>query len=378
MLTKDAFVVMPFGAEPLDAFYRNVVQPLLESKGFVPRRVDEMSMKEQIVERIIHSIEDSDMIVCDLTGTNANVMYELGIAHSLTHRVTMISQNGQALPFDLKDYEVIFYDPDDTSLDSAFARRLNSAIDEIERGGLSNPVQKFSRMTTELMDVSVRQQRRVNTPHNVLSKLGSYVERDAVSHGEPYVIALTGASCLGKTVFANELAKYLNEHDAVTSVMSLDGYMKPRRFLEAHRLAGPCEEAHDLDSLRDVLISLIREKRDVEVPFFDHSLGIPSSDLMPVAYSPVIVLEGMTAFSARIEDLVHLRIFMAGKHQWIAKKLRFLVSLEQRNRSINNSRTSAEREFSFYKNFLDEKRQLADIVITVDDDWQMRIEHDIW
>ena len=293
----------------------------------------------------------------------------------------MIAQDGQVLPFDLKDHEVIFYDHADTRRDSFFATRLSKVIDAIERGGLSNPVHRFSRMTTELMDVSVSHQRQINTPYNVLSTIGSYVERDAASHGDPYVIAITGASCLGKTVFANELAKYLTKHGTSTSVMSLDGYMKSRKFLEENGLAGPCEEAHDLDALRDSLVTLIREKKNIEAPFFEHLTGLRSPDLRPIAYSPIVVLEGMTAFSDRLKEFVHLRIFMAGKHQWIAKKLRFLVGLEQRSRSINNSRASAEREFLYYRNFLEKKKQQADLVIIVDNDWQMQIDtsyHDNW
>ena len=374
MLIKDAFIVMPFDNEVLDSFYRKVIKPILKERNYQARRVDEMPLKEQIVERIIHSIEDSDMILCDLTSINPNVMYELGIAHSLTQRVIMIAQKDQKLPFDLKDYEVIFYDPKNTKHDSIFVERLNAAIDEINRDGLSNPVQKFSRMNTELMNVSVNFRRQINSPYKVLSAISSYVEKDYKLNSNSYGIAITGASCLGKTIFAGELSKYLNNHNVETSVVSLDGYMKPRRFQEENKLAGPCEEAHDLISLKNTLIELMYKNNDIKIPFFDHSTGLQSPNPKTIKYSPVIILEGMTAFSDSIEEFINLHIFMEGEHQWIAKKLRFLVSLEQRNRSINNSRASAEREYLFYRNYLAQKKKQANIVIIVKDDWRMHID----
>jgi len=70
------------------------------------------------------------------------------------------------------------------------------------------------------------------------------------------------------------------------------------------------------------------------------------------------------------------RSFLEGKDPWVTKALRFLVCLEQRNRSINKSRWSAEKEYSSYSNFLAEKKKSANIVVKVEKNWSMQIDTD--
>jgi len=117
-------------------------------------------------------------------------------------------------------------------------------------------------------------------------------------------------------------------------------------------------------------------KKDINIPEFNHATG--SIELMSraVKYAPVVILEGVTAFSDSIKDLTHLRVFLEGKDPWVTKALRFLVCLEQRNRSINKSRWSAEKEYSSYSNFLAEKKKSANIVVKVEKNWSMQIDTD--
>jgi len=48
------------------------------------------------------------MVIADLTGSNANVAYELGIATALSKERCVITQN-KDLPWDMKDMRTIFY-----------------------------------------------------------------------------------------------------------------------------------------------------------------------------------------------------------------------------------------------------------------------------
>jgi hypothetical protein len=47
--------------------------------------------------------------IADCTGRNPNVMYELGIAHTLGKPVFMLSQSTDDLPFDIQSRRVIIY-----------------------------------------------------------------------------------------------------------------------------------------------------------------------------------------------------------------------------------------------------------------------------
>ena len=49
------------------------------------------------------------MIICDLSGKNANVFYETGIAHTLGKEVILITQHDGDVPFDLRSLRYISY-----------------------------------------------------------------------------------------------------------------------------------------------------------------------------------------------------------------------------------------------------------------------------
>jgi hypothetical protein len=104
------FVVMQFGA-PYDILYQEVIQPVSRKAGFKVLRGDDVFRPGVILQDIIRSIVESDVIVADITPTNPNVFYELGYAHAL-QKPTILLANRQLekLPFDISGYRVIFYD----------------------------------------------------------------------------------------------------------------------------------------------------------------------------------------------------------------------------------------------------------------------------
>jgi len=75
-------VLMPFGGM-FDELYRNELHPVILQAGFSPLRADEMWKNVAVVDDIFHLIFTSGILVADLSGRNANVFYELGIAHML-------------------------------------------------------------------------------------------------------------------------------------------------------------------------------------------------------------------------------------------------------------------------------------------------------
>jgi hypothetical protein len=48
-------------------------------------------------------------VICDLTGKNANVFYEAGIAHALGQDVILIAQHETDIPFDLRHIRYVKY-----------------------------------------------------------------------------------------------------------------------------------------------------------------------------------------------------------------------------------------------------------------------------
>lgn len=103
-----AFVLMPFDAE-LQAVYTGFIAEVLTDAGFEVFRADDLLNQQNILNDIVESIAASDLIVADLTGSNPNVYYELGIAHTLDKPTILIAQDLDEVPFDLQSYRVISY-----------------------------------------------------------------------------------------------------------------------------------------------------------------------------------------------------------------------------------------------------------------------------
>jgi hypothetical protein len=98
---------MPFSAE-FDAVFRDVIVAAL-SPIYVVERADSRLHQQNILRTIIEGIHGADLVIADVTTTNANVMYELGAAHALGKPTIMISQSIERLPFDLRSYLVQAY-----------------------------------------------------------------------------------------------------------------------------------------------------------------------------------------------------------------------------------------------------------------------------
>ncbi|MDZ7261916.1 MAG: DUF1566 domain-containing protein [candidate division KSB1 bacterium] len=136
---KRCFVIMPFGKKGTEEHERNwkiyqlMIKPVVEACGYETIRSDELEHPGSITRDIIELLHDSDLVVADLSGWNANVFYELGVRHTLYRCGTIpIIRQGESLPFDIATYRAIFYS---SELDGPeqFKRELKQRIKAFER-----------------------------------------------------------------------------------------------------------------------------------------------------------------------------------------------------------------------------------------------------
>lgn len=107
-----AFVLMPF-AEGLTKIYTSLIKPTVEGVGLVCHRADDFKTNKAIIQDIWKAICESRVIIADMTDLNPNVMYELGIAHTVGKETILIYQRrGEAIkfPFDLAHIRRIEYE----------------------------------------------------------------------------------------------------------------------------------------------------------------------------------------------------------------------------------------------------------------------------
>ena len=125
-----AFVIMPYD-DTFDELYKEFIVAVLSAAGFTVTRADEAISSASIMANIIRGIKESCIVVADLTGENANVYYELGLAHALHKPVIHLAQDVDDLPFDISGYQVIPYDRDFVAMGEA-----QNALAEVAAGVL--------------------------------------------------------------------------------------------------------------------------------------------------------------------------------------------------------------------------------------------------
>ena len=106
------FMLMPFNRQ-YDLIYGQIKNVLTEN-GFICNRADELFGSVPIMSNVLKEILKAHFIIADLTGQNANVFYELGIAHSFkdAQNIILIAQSLQDVPFDIRHLSTIIYSAD--------------------------------------------------------------------------------------------------------------------------------------------------------------------------------------------------------------------------------------------------------------------------
>jgi len=108
---KPCFMLMPFQDNDAEDIYRLCTKPTIFKLGLDIRRSDELFTTNPILEDILESINEFLVVIADVSGLNPNVLYELGISHTIKKEQTIIitHENYNKLPFDIKPFRSIKY-----------------------------------------------------------------------------------------------------------------------------------------------------------------------------------------------------------------------------------------------------------------------------
>ena len=143
-MKKTCFVVMGFGKKmdyrnskeiDLDLIYKQVIKRLFDSdfKDYQLIRADEISGSEIIDISMYSLLIKSDLVIADITTSNENALYELGIRHALKPFSTIImmqkSDKG-SIPFDLSHNRILTYDDYGEYLDEDEAANIRKLLKE--------------------------------------------------------------------------------------------------------------------------------------------------------------------------------------------------------------------------------------------------------
>lgn len=123
MTDKECFIIMPI-TTPADYIpvyndsehflhvMKCLLEPAIEKAGFIP--IPPVTQGSEIIQgEIISNIENSDLVLCDMSILNPNVFFELGIRTALNKPVCLVKDNvTEKIPFDTSIINYCTYSPD--------------------------------------------------------------------------------------------------------------------------------------------------------------------------------------------------------------------------------------------------------------------------
>lgn len=136
---KTCFFISPIGVENSPErihsreVCKNLINPVLKSLGIA--QVDlavEHRTGARLHRVLLDKLVDSDLIIADLTGSNANVLYELGVRHATQKPCIQLLKVGDRARFDTAHIETLEYEfPRDN--DDNPTGNLEAAKDQLRR-----------------------------------------------------------------------------------------------------------------------------------------------------------------------------------------------------------------------------------------------------
>jgi hypothetical protein len=119
---KTCFVVMGFGEKTdyqsnpqrvlnLNRTFEDIIEPAVTAAGLKCIRGDKIIHSTVIDKPMYEHLLDADLVVADLSTSNANAIYELGVRHALRpHTTIVMAEDKFTFPFDLNHLNITKYE----------------------------------------------------------------------------------------------------------------------------------------------------------------------------------------------------------------------------------------------------------------------------
>jgi hypothetical protein len=145
---KKCFVVMGFGQKTdyktsrvldLDKTYKHIIKKAVEEAGLECVRADEIHHSGLIDVPMYEQLLDADLVVADLSTSNVNAAYELGVRHALKPYTTIVIAEEQFnSPFDVNHISIRTYRHDGKALDIDVVEEFRAKLRDAIRAIMSN------------------------------------------------------------------------------------------------------------------------------------------------------------------------------------------------------------------------------------------------
>lgn len=133
------FVIAPIGVPASDTRKRSdqVLKYVFEEalgEQYDVTRADKISEPGIITSQIIRALQDSELVIADLTEHNPNVFYELAVRHAIKKPVIHVIDSHWKIPFDVAPLRTIVFDYTDLASVADAKKQLKNQATEIQAG----------------------------------------------------------------------------------------------------------------------------------------------------------------------------------------------------------------------------------------------------
>lgn len=126
---KQVFVLTPFNNQYRGDF--EAIREVCQKLNLRCVRGDEEYLNNDIFPHILKQIVKSRLIIANITGRNPNVMYELGVAHTLDKPIIIIARNFADIPFDLNNKRIVIYENEKELMEKMENSMLNMLVNKL-------------------------------------------------------------------------------------------------------------------------------------------------------------------------------------------------------------------------------------------------------
>lgn len=131
---KKCFVVSPIGNDGTeirvnaDKLFKYIIKPVCEDCDLEAIRVDQLNDANSITQTILEYLENSDLVIADITDHNPNVFYEMGFRARTKKPIIHLKPKNEKLPFDIHAIRTFEYDLTDLDSVEEIKERLIKTI----------------------------------------------------------------------------------------------------------------------------------------------------------------------------------------------------------------------------------------------------------
>jgi tetratricopeptide (TPR) repeat protein len=113
----------------LDKTYEHIIKPAVLAAGLNCVRGDEIQHSTMIDKPMYEQLLAADVVVADISTSNANAIYELGVRHALRPWTTIVmAENEFAFPFDIAHLSILRYEHLGKDIGAGEAQRVTEAL----------------------------------------------------------------------------------------------------------------------------------------------------------------------------------------------------------------------------------------------------------